>query len=486
MANIIGKTLLNQFRVDEFVAAGGMGAVYRVWDMKRNVPLAMKVLHSDLADDPHVFKRFKREANALKKLTHPHIVQFYGLFKTPEFAFLLEAFIDGPSLKDILRRYARKPMPIHEALTYLNALCSTLGYAHANGVIHCDVKPGNIIVDRGGTIYLTDFGIARHAESTTTTLASAGTASYMAPEQIRGEPVMPATDVYALGVMLFEMLTGRRPFQGSEAGTEKGGDTANERIRYAHLHLQPPNPKSHNPSLSRALALAILSALDKNQAERYQTMQAFFEAVCSASGLTSAQISDRVILPEKLQKATSPNPILSPKISPPIPLTTSRGTRISWLIGGIALVVMIVAIGSMGGGVRPGSYGITPFASNPIISSPSSPTRLVAASPTLIMVTSPTASSIPEITCPGAPHPSRFEVDQPIYVCTKKETLALRARPAGNILLRLLPGSDLTVSGGPRCEDNVFWWKVRTESGKTGWVMDGSDERDKFFICPEP
>src|SRR6266545_4153218 len=120
-SSMIGQTLLDQFRVDAFVASGGMGAVYRVWDLKRNVPLAMKVLHVELAEDPSVFKRFKREANALKKLAHPNIVPFYGIFQTMDFAFLLERFIDGPSLRDILRQQKGKPLAMGEALTYLKA-----------------------------------------------------------------------------------------------------------------------------------------------------------------------------------------------------------------------------------------------------------------------------------------------------------------------------------------------------------------------------
>src|SRR3990170_9124747 len=103
MTNLIGQTLLGQFRVDSFVASGGMGTVYRVWDLERNVPLAMKVLHADLAEDPSVFKRFQREARALQKLAHPNIVPFYGLYQTKGNAILLERFIDGPSLKDTLR-----------------------------------------------------------------------------------------------------------------------------------------------------------------------------------------------------------------------------------------------------------------------------------------------------------------------------------------------------------------------------------------------
>jgi serine/threonine protein kinase len=292
MHGLIGTTLLNQYRVDAFVAAGGMGAVYRVWDLKRNVPLAMKVLHSELADDPHMFKRFQREANALKKLTHPHIVQFYGLFHTEDFAFLLERFVDGPSLKDILHQQKRLPVP--ETLVYLRALCAALGYAHASGVVHCDVKPGNVLIDRGGNVYLADFGIARHAESTTTTTGAAGTPAYMAPEQIRGEPVTPATDVYALGVMLFEMLTGQRPFRGTEAGTERGGKTPNERIRYAHLHVKPPDPRRWNPSIPSELAAVILRALSKSSAQRYRNAMEMLEAVQAGAGIKQAGAVDRV------------------------------------------------------------------------------------------------------------------------------------------------------------------------------------------------
>src|SRR5690606_8623924 len=128
--------------------------------------------------------------------------------------------------------------------------------------IHCDVKPGNVMVEDNGSIYLTDFGVARHAESTTTTFGSAGTPSYMAPEQIRGEAVSPATDLYALGVVLFEMLTGQRPFRGDSNDSSKGL-TAGERIRIAHLKQQPPNPRSLNPKLPETLSGVVLRSLAK-------------------------------------------------------------------------------------------------------------------------------------------------------------------------------------------------------------------------------
>jgi serine/threonine-protein kinase len=300
--------------VDAFVAAGGMGTVYRVYDLKRNVPLAMKVLHADLAEDPSVFKRFKREADSLEKLAHPNIVPFYGLHQAQDIAFLLEGYIDGPSFNDILRERRGTPLPIEEVLFYLKALCAALGYAHVHQVVHCDMKPGNVMVDRGGTVYLTDFGIARHAESTTTTLGFAGTPAYMAPEQIRAEPVSPATDVYALGVLLFRMLTGQRPFRGDEKGTESAGGTKTERTLYAHLHLQPPSPRRLNPAIPEALEQVVLNALAKDPAARYQSTQELFKACCAAVAVSPASVTDRLTLQEEEVTIFFPPPPQTPVV----------------------------------------------------------------------------------------------------------------------------------------------------------------------------
>lgn len=188
-------------------------------------------------------------------------------------------------------------MPMDEILVYLNALSSALGYAHSNGVVHCDVKPGNVMVDRGGAIYLTDFGIARHAESSVTTLGFAGTAAYMAPEQIRGEVVAAETDIYALGVVLFEMVTGRKPFQGDERETYGHGSTAAERMRYGHLFLKPPDPKTLKSSLTEELGSVIIRALEKNPEDRFPRVDEFFRAVRTAMAVSSTTIKRRVALP---------------------------------------------------------------------------------------------------------------------------------------------------------------------------------------------
>ena len=253
---------------------------------------------------------------------------------------LLERFIDGSTLKDLLKQRQGSPLSPDEAMIYLKPLCAALGYAHANGVVHCDVKPGNVMVERGGSVYLTDFGIARHVESTTT-MGSAGTLAYMAPEQIRGETVSPATDIYALGVLLYELLAGQRPFRGSQAGTEKGGTTANERIRYGHLNLPPPDPRTFNPSLPAGLAAAILKALAKSPKDRYASTLDFFNAVCLQSGETAANVPDRVAVPVVGNARQKPEQIPAHQtLAQPAP--TSR-RRSGWLAAaGIAVCVLAV------------------------------------------------------------------------------------------------------------------------------------------------
>lgn len=293
--NIIGQVIQKRYRVEGFIASGAMKTVYRVRDLERSVPLALKMLHGDLEEDPAMLRSFKRETKAIQELGHPNIVRFYGLEQAKKMVFMLEEYIDGPALKDILKE--RKKLSVEESLVYLKAMCAALGYAHNRGIVHCDVKPGNVMVNQGGEIKLTDFGIARHTGSdTTSTLAGAGTPAYMAPEQVMEKEVTAATDVYALGVMLYEMLTGQRPFRGTESGSERGGNTQNERIRYAHLKLDPPDPRRLNKALSEELAGAVLKALEKEPRERYQTTAEFFETVCQVAGIPSARVSDRAPL----------------------------------------------------------------------------------------------------------------------------------------------------------------------------------------------
>jgi serine/threonine protein kinase len=522
-SGILGRTLLDQFRVDRFIASGGMATVYQVFDLKRNVPLAMKVLQEDLAEDPAIFKRFQREADALTRLAHPHIVTFYGLFQDESFAFLLERFIDGPTLKDIIKNRGGQPIPLAEIAVYMKAICSALGYAHTNQFVHCDIKPGNVMIDNGGVVYLADFGIARYANTSTTTLASAGTPAYMAPEQIMGSMVSPATDIYALGVMLFEMLTGRRPFTGTEIGLESTGGTTGERVRYAHLKLQPPDPRSINPALSPALAQVVLMAIDKDPARRFANTQALFTALCSSAGLLAEQIPDRLdprwtaqpAVPQETetvdyrQQAISgagTNPFgarsasKAGTFSPPVPGVRKGLPGWAWGVGAgcVLLVIVMVAIGAaliLGGQLGIGwPTQISPAQGTQAVIEPTTPqpTAIVDASPvptqTLeIFVPTDTMAITPTSAkeCPGA-KPQRVHVNTSAYVCTQTDRLILRKEPklSASEVLRIPSGSNITIVDGPQCAESSSWWLVKTKEGVSGWVREGSDEVDPYFICP--
>lgn len=348
--NMIGKVIKNHYTVTDFVASGSMKTVYRVWDSERNVPLAMKMLHVELGDDPAVLRSFRRDARAIKSLVHPNIIRFYGMEQSGSQVFMLEEYIDGHSLKDTLEQ--RKKLNVDETLEYLKALCAALGYAHSKGVVHCDVKPANVMINQHGNIQLTDFGIARHAGSDATmTLAGAGTPAYMAPEQVRGDVVTPATDVYALGVMLFEMLTGQRPFKGTENGSESGGSTQNERVRYAHLKIQPPDPRLINPKIEERMARVILRALEKDPARRYQTAQEFYLAACQSlikepvaiqpavaalAAEASAEAADTTVTVDAGEGA------VEAQRSAALPARKNRAALIAWIAAGCLAVGLIV------------------------------------------------------------------------------------------------------------------------------------------------
>src|SRR3989304_4919086 len=173
MQDLVGKTLLHRYRVEALIGRGGMAEVYKVWDNERTTHLALKLLREDIAQDYQFIRRFQREAQTLARLQHPNIVRFYGLEQDGEQSFMLMDFIEGKSLKQLIFN-ANGPLPFDQVLDIMRQLCQALQYAHYEGFIHADVKPGNILIDKSGRGMLNDFGIARMAEPTTTTMAGAG------------------------------------------------------------------------------------------------------------------------------------------------------------------------------------------------------------------------------------------------------------------------------------------------------------------------
>lgn len=510
----LGSVILDQFRIDEFIDSGGMGSVFRVWDLKRNVPLAMKVLHGELAEDPSMFKRFKREARALEKLAHPNIVPFYGLYQTRVFSFILERFIDGPTLKDILKQKKDELLSETETIIYLKAICSALGYAHANGVVHCDVKPANVMVDNGGSIYLADFGIARHSDSTTTTMTGAGTPAYMAPEQILSKSVSQATDVYAIGVMLYEMLTGQRPFKGNEKGTENAGATANERIRYGHINLDPPNPKMINPSINPKLADVTLKALAKEPANRFQTCQELFNEICSAIGVFQIDIPDRIDLslinwlPNKQTgpSITTQENILvhsnyrsrvgismlnQSTVSMPAPLPKNW---IFYLIGGVALISLLISLFGRSTNLIPSQTGkfqnqvpIAMTANTIVHSTTPVPTRIKSSpTPMLTITNTDDTASVPWEACVGVKYLSRLRIGDFAKVSNDpplRNRIRTKPSTSGEIIGFIDTGEEIVIVDGPGCSSEWVWWWVRSlDTGLEGWTSEGDAEG--YWLIP--
>ena len=267
MPNLTGQILASRYRVDEFLGRGGMSEVYKVWDSERATYLALKLLREDLAQDVVFLRRFQREAKNLAKLQHPNIVRFYGLGQDDLLSFILMDFVEGSSLRTEIFRCRGQGMPTEDIQNVMRGVCSALHFAHRSGVVHCDMKPGNVLIDERGRPLVTDFGIARMSDAATATMVGMGTPAYMAPEQILCRDPTPETDIYAVGVTLYEMITGgERPFTGENASITA---TTSEKVRWEQIYLSPPSPRRWNPDISDDLEAVVMRCLAKDPVERY-------------------------------------------------------------------------------------------------------------------------------------------------------------------------------------------------------------------------
>lgn len=276
MPNLVGSTL-GAHHILKQIGAGGMSTVYIAYQPGLERLVALKVLPETYTQNPKTLERFAREARIIARLEHPNIIPVYDFVKEGSAVYLTMRYVQAGTVKEILR--SRGPLSITDAARIAADIASALDYAHAAGVIHRDVKPANILVDKDGRAYLTDFGIAKLAEGTTelTGTGTMGTPAYMAPEQTLSQPLTPQIDVYSLGVTLFEMITGKRPFLG-----ESSVATA-----LMHVHNPVPPLSQFNPALPEALDEVFEKALAKDPKERYATageLAGAFAAVADAAG----------------------------------------------------------------------------------------------------------------------------------------------------------------------------------------------------------
>lgn len=282
-SELLGKTLGDRYQFEELIGSGTFAEVYRITDTHRRAQLAAKVLRSDIARDAALLERFQREAGVLSRLQHPNIVRYYDIVEVDHYRFIVMDFIPGHTLDDELKS-STVPIRPQASLAYLMPLVSALHFAHNESIIHRDLKPANILLHDNGTVFVTDFGIARllNLTSELTLGSTLGTPLYMAPEQITGNPITPATDIYALGVILFRMYTGRHPFRGDSNGTPQSSTAT--RITYEHVHVPPPPPATINPQLDLSVEEIILCCLDKDPAQRFQSISAMYDALAEAIG----------------------------------------------------------------------------------------------------------------------------------------------------------------------------------------------------------
>lgn len=253
-----GETLDDRYKLYESIGAGGMAEVYRAEDLRLGRTIAVKILRAQFATDPKTLRRFLDEARSLAGFSHPNVVNVYDVGRQGERYYIVMEYVPGEDLRRKVER--EKRIPMRQALDIARQVAQGIGSAHRKGLIHRDLKPGNILIAPTGDVKVADFGIARALALPGYTEPGVvwGTTAYLSPEQVRGEQAGPASDVYALGVVLYEMLSGDPPFLGEDRVA----------VALKHLHDAPP-PFDDDLNLPRGVVFLVQKALAKNPSERF-------------------------------------------------------------------------------------------------------------------------------------------------------------------------------------------------------------------------
>ena len=341
ITNIINTLFDGRYRVMRKLGAGGMADVYLAEDEELGRRVAIKILNDRHANDESFVERFRREAKNAAGLSHPNIVSIYDRGEAEGTYYIAMEYLDGRTLKELL--IARGPMPIADAIHHTRQILNALRFAHKKGVVHRDIKPHNVMVDGDGRLKVTDFGIARAGASQMTEAgAIVGTAQYLSPEQARGAAVDQRSDLYSIGVVLYEMLTGNVPFTG-ESPVE---------IAMKHLSDTPRPPSSIRPEIPPDLDMVVLRALAKNPDDRFQTaeeMDAELAHIADGGSVTAITADAATAVLSGTSLASAPTAIASPRrerrpgtyrYQDPPP---RRRTIWPWLLAILGLVAALLA-----------------------------------------------------------------------------------------------------------------------------------------------
>jgi eukaryotic-like serine/threonine-protein kinase len=432
-------TLLNdRYRLIEQIGEGGMATVYRALDLRLGRIVAVKVLHSHYAGDDPFLQRFQQEAEFAASLgAHPNVVAIYDIGQDGTTRYIVMELVEGRSLKELIRE--RAPFSVVEAFAIGRQVASALDFAHKRGLVHRDVKPQNIMVTPEGMAKVTDFGIARSvsASQLTRTGMVIGTVHYFSPEQAQGKPAGPPSDIYSLGIILYEMLTGHLPF---DADTPIG-------IAMQHLHSEPPSPWDYNPDLPARAVITVLRALEKDPERRYRDAAELAAALGEvpprdAVGTTTVvPIVDSAVPQqtatfrvEEPAPATAPLPrrSTSPRGSAATPVNQRRNILLAL---GAVLVLAAVAAGAffLAGGLQAG--GVKPTLTPTVTATPT-PKKKPTVAPTFTAVavaatTTPTPKPVPPTDTPA---PTFTATPKPTDTPTPTDTPLVQDTPTVEVV----------------------------------------------------
>ncbi len=286
-----GTLLGDRYRIVSLLGTGGMGEVYRASDLRLGQPVALKFLPEETAKDPKSLARFHNEVRVARQVAHPNVCRVYDLGEVEGHPYISMEYVDGEDLHSLLRRIGR--LPPDKALEIARKLCAGLAAAHDRGVLHRDLKPANIMIDSRGHVLITDFGLAGLMGDIEGVEARNGTPGYMAPEQLTGKEVSAQSDIYALGVVLYEMFTGKRPFNAT---------TRAELIRMEE-EGQPPAPRTIVRDIDPAVESAILRCLDPDPRRRPASALAVLGALPGGDPLAAALAAGETPSPEMVAAA---------------------------------------------------------------------------------------------------------------------------------------------------------------------------------------
>jgi tRNA A-37 threonylcarbamoyl transferase component Bud32 len=341
MASPVGTLLSQRYRLDAKVGSGGMSTVYRAFDTVLERQVAIKLMHREIAGDSHQLERFRREARAVAQLNHPHVVGVIDAgeeeggedgFSTPYIVF---EYVEGETLKDRIRRNGR--LPVSESIAYAIEIARALGAAHASQIVHRDVKPQNVLVDEEGAAKVTDFGIARSLaqEGLTADGRVLGTTDYVSPEQALGHVVSGQSDLYSLGIVIFEMLTGDVPFKGENQVA----------VAMKHVREELPDVQVRRPEVSAALAAVLDRATAKELDRRYPDARTLITDLEDVLAIETSRSGGQVT-----GEATAVLRSLPEGTRRRLPLRARRSTKA--LVAGVVLIALAALAITLGLGLR--------------------------------------------------------------------------------------------------------------------------------------